>query len=278
MKAKHILVPIDFSANSINALKWAVEIGKRANAKLHLIHSFEHTATYAQVNYLAFMESIMDSTKKHLMKDLKALEASVEGLNELSTTYHVVFDYAIKGIKEYAIEKKIDLIIMGTRGNNDVTNKLIGSITSSIIENTSIPVLAIPEEIPPRELENVVFADDYKKVASDKALSIINEIAKLYSSSLTILHVTKSSKESDAIDTEEVLNLARAFKEINHTYDFEVNSQADQGIIDFVEKHNSDLLVLMPHKHGFFHTLFNNSVTERIVHNLKVPMLAIQDY
>ncbi|MGK7389981.1 MAG: universal stress protein [Candidatus Cyclobacteriaceae bacterium M2_1C_046] len=278
MKIKNILVPIDFSNSSINALEWGSDIAKKTGAKLHVFHSYEYTATYAQVNYLAFMESIADTVEKSLLKDMKALERQISVLTELKPKYSISFDYTVKGIKDFASAENIDLIVMGTRGNNDVTNKLMGSTTHSIIENTSTPVLAIPEGHFPHEINKMVFAEDFKRVSPKNAMDLINELAKIYNGSLKILHISATNKEGSAVQTDEVLAIAKELKDIPHSYAFSVNKEPDKGILEYLDQNESDLLIMVPRKHGFFFNLFKDSITEQVVHRIKIPLLAIQDY
>lgn len=278
MKIKNILVPIDFSANSINALEWGCDVAKKTGAKFHVFHAYEYTATHAQVNYFAFMDTIADTVEKNLLKDMKALESTVSDLAALKPEYSISFDYPKKGIKEYASEQEIDLIVMGTRGNNDVNNKLMGSITHSIIENTSTPVLAIPEGNFPRDIHKMVFAEDFKHTSPKKLMNLIGELAKTYNASLKILHVSGSAGEGSEIETEEVLTIAKELKDISHSYAFAVNEDPDEGILEYLDKNETDLLIMVPRKHGLFFKIFKTSITEQVVHRIKVPLLAIQDY
>lgn len=278
MQIKKILIPIDFSENSINALEWACSISSKTNAQLHVFHSYEYSATYAQVNYLAFMESIAKTVEKNLLKDMKALENTISSLSSLKPKYHVTFEYAIKGIKDYAEEHNIDLIVMGTRGINDVTNQLMGSITSSVIDHTTIPVLAIPEKLSPKHFGTIVFAVDYKHLIPENALNLVGTLAKTYNSTLKILHVSQSKEEGSVVETDEVLAIAKELKDIPHFYAFTVNKNPYEGIMEFLDKNEADLLVMIPHKHSFFFNIFRSSVTEQVVHHVKIPMLAIQAF
>lgn len=273
---KKILVPIDFSENSLNALRWGVKLAEKADAKLHVVHIYEYSATYAQSNYLTFMESIADSVTKNLMKDMRKLENDIPALKELKPKYDVSFNFALKGITDYISEHKIDFVIMGTRGNNDLTNKLMGSITSAVIDNTSIPVLAIPEKFEVREIKNIVFAVDYTHIASEKALEVVGEVAQLLDAHVKILHVSREETDGASIETDEVLKIAKVLKDTPHSYAFSVNKDPDMGILDFVAKDKSDLLVILPQKHGFFFNIFKRSVTDQIVHKASIPMLSIK--
>ena len=278
MQIQNILIPIDFSDNSVNALEWGCKIAKLSNASLHILHVYEYTATYAQVNYLAFMKTIAETVEKNLRKDMKKFAAEICHLSGIKVSYNISFEYTIKGIKDYANDHSIDFIVMGTRGNNDITNKLMGSITHSIIEDTEIPVLAIPEGYAPRDTKQMTFAEDFAHKTPVQALGLINKAAKLFGSSVKILHVSKSTPGGDIKESEEARLITREFKDLDHTYEFVVNKEPYKGILEYLEDHKENLLVMIPRKHGLLFTLFKESVTEQVVHRIKVPLLAIQDY
>ena len=196
-------------------------------------------------------------------------------LSDLKTHFEVTFGFPLQDIIDYAEKKSIDMIVMGTLGRKDVLNKLLGSITYGVIEHTGIPVLAIPDNCRPTEIKEMVLANDFKKATSEKALGIVASVALLYKAFLKILNITKDADGAE-LNTEEVLNLARAFKRIPHTYAFAAGKKSESDILNFLEKESPDLFVIISRKHGFIFNLFRLGVTSYMVNRISIPMLAVQ--
>ena len=275
MKFNNILVPIDFSDHSLNALEWGCEIAEKSDAKLHIIHAYEYDSEYVRKNAITFVKSFADDILKKLYHDLKRLEVRFPKLARLKPRYEVSFDFILKAITDYAKNNDVDLVVMGTQGRNNVNNQLIGSVTWALINHITIPVLAIPSNYTPQEISSVVVADDFELVSSDKMFREVAYVANLYHAPVKILHVSKV-KEGVAVKTDEVLNIAKAFKDIPHSYTFYENKSADQGILEFVKKHNTGMLVIFPQKRGYFTSLFKKSITDYVVHRINIPLLALK--
>ena len=271
----NILVPVDFSDNSVNALQWGCDIAKRTGAKLHVLHCYEDSMVYANADYIALTDTLSESITKNKLKELRALKKEVPKLTEVKTHFAVTFGFPLKDITEYAEKNSIDLIIMSTLGHKNVLNRLMGSVTAGVIEATTIPVLAIPENFTPKVIKDIVFADDFKAITPEAALHTVASIATLYNAMLRILNITKDGNGAE-VDTDEALNIARAFKKVPHVYAFTAGKQSEKGILSFLEKEAPDLLVMVPRKHGFFFNLFRQSVTDYVVHRIKIPMLAVK--
>ena len=127
---KKILVPTDFSPNAEKALNYAVQIAKKMNGELLLIHSVK-SDNYEQ--------------------DIKNAEAQLELIGKTITDSEgvkintmVYFGPTENSIRVATGENNVDMIIMGTLGNSAISEKLFGSITASIIGKTTVPLLAIP--------------------------------------------------------------------------------------------------------------------------------------
>jgi nucleotide-binding universal stress UspA family protein len=62
---------------------------------------------------------------------------------------------------------------------------------------------------------------------------------------------------------------------INPQYHFITNENTDEGIIEFAEKNNIDLLVVLPKRHDLLTKLLNRSHTKQLVLHSHVPVMAL---
>jgi nucleotide-binding universal stress UspA family protein len=132
---KHILVAIDGSTYSQQALPTAIEVAKKFSSDVHVLHVSEHDRGRAVVYSL---ETPADATR--LVGDaVKTIrDAGITAKGELRD---MAAGHVAKAIVEAATANNIDLIVMGSRGLSDVQGLLLGSVTHKVIQMANIPVL-----------------------------------------------------------------------------------------------------------------------------------------
>ena len=144
---KKILVPIDFSDYSKNALKYAVQFAKHFNAKMYLIYVVEPVIYPADfsMGQVAIPSTDIDLSKR-----------AEEELNNLAKT---AIDPALQveciiktgkpfvEINDTAAEKDVDLIIIATHGHTGVEHMLFGSTAEKVVRKAPCPVLTLREPI-----------------------------------------------------------------------------------------------------------------------------------
>lgn len=142
---KKILVPIDFSDYSKNALKYAVQFAKQFNAKISLIYVVEpiiYPADFS-MGQVAIpstdidLHSRAEDELKNLAKNM--IEASIVGETIIKTGKPFV------EIIETAKEKDADLIIIATHGHTGVEHLLFGSTAEKVVRKAPCPVLTLRE-------------------------------------------------------------------------------------------------------------------------------------
>jgi len=140
-KFSKIMVAIDGSEHSLKAAEYALEVAKSFNAQL-----FAVTVTSIPQSYQVKQEEVLEESKE--MADSRSWlekfshEAKTENI-ELKTELinsHRPVDYVIL---EYAEEKDIDLIVVGTRGRSGFRKLLLGSIASSVVTYAHCPVMVV---------------------------------------------------------------------------------------------------------------------------------------
>lgn len=138
-----ILVPIDFSFHSKNALKYAVPLAERFGASLHLVFVVEPTVYPAD---LGFGQVVLPGIEEELRE--KGAE-ELEGLIEREIGSRVKASCAVRTgsphqeILAEAEERKVDLIVVATHGHSGVEHILFGSTADRIVRHATCPVLTI---------------------------------------------------------------------------------------------------------------------------------------
>ena len=136
---KNILLPVDGSKFMERNIDYACDFAKTMDSKLTLIHVVTLPAVVEPgfpIDPRPFEEAgrrILDNAKKI------AMDKGVESDTILETT----FGNAAQKILKVAEEKKIDLIIIGSRGHSRLRNLLVGSVCDTVVRNAPCPVLVV---------------------------------------------------------------------------------------------------------------------------------------
>ncbi|MCB0301520.1 MAG: universal stress protein [Calditrichaeota bacterium] len=134
-----ILVPVDFSDYSKNAVEYAKELANRFNAELvylHSIHNEFHPSYFA-----GGAETLLSLDPK--LKDRSMTRLKEFAGNKHKSTCLILEGSAYHNIVDYADNNEIDLIVMATRGLTGLDHYLIGSTTERVVRLAKTPVLTI---------------------------------------------------------------------------------------------------------------------------------------
>ena len=139
---KTILVPSDFSECSDAAFRYGLELARKFDASLHLLHVIQDSATqpWAAEGFALPMLDVIDQWQKEAVDRLKA---AVPADDRARVTVECRIASPYPEILRYAAERDIDLIVMGTHGRGGMTHMLLGSIAEKIVRRAPCPVLTV---------------------------------------------------------------------------------------------------------------------------------------
>jgi universal stress protein A len=145
-----ILVPIDFSAHSEKAIRYATTLANKFGARLSLLHVIEDPFVTGAWQAEVFVPNIPE-----LLNDLiKAAQAHMaEHKKHLTAHGFLVETVVITGrpasaIVEQASAGRFDLIVMGTHGRTRLSHALLGSVAERVVQKSACPVLTVRETAP----------------------------------------------------------------------------------------------------------------------------------
>jgi nucleotide-binding universal stress UspA family protein len=275
---KKILLPTDFSDNSWNAIKYALELFKDEECQFHLLNTYtplifqlEYT-TAGGVNY-ELVDTMKNSSEKGLKKLMSKIKKKFNNPNHIFSRISS-FNTLLLEIDELLKGNVIDYIIMGTKGATGAKEILFGTNTVHVIKNAKCPVLAIPSEFVFEKPYEILFPSDYELNFQDNHLEPIKNIASLYNSRINILNVSYGYDLTEKQEQNK-LKLERYFKKMAYLFHSYSNQEVPEAIASFQLKTRVNLLVMINNKHSFFKNLFFKSTINQIGFHLNIPLLVI---
>jgi nucleotide-binding universal stress UspA family protein len=139
MKLKKILVPVDGSDFSLRAAAYAAEMAKLVDGEIMLMHCHKSFPMVLGEPYFQNAINKIIKNAKELLEPFRKI------LQDAGVVYaeRILEGPAAKAICETADIEKTDMIVMGSRGRNDLEGLLLGSCTHRVLKTAPCPVLVI---------------------------------------------------------------------------------------------------------------------------------------
>jgi nucleotide-binding universal stress UspA family protein len=154
---KNILYATDLSKNSSYAFFYAVDMAKRHDARIVILHSLEPVRQIYSEGMTDRIEEMLQSAKKQERKtDLEEIKKSIQAFCnrtetrigapcvELVSKILVPLGHPVEEILKAADEESCDTIVLGTHGKGFLRQTFLGSVACSVLERTRKPVFVIP--------------------------------------------------------------------------------------------------------------------------------------
>jgi nucleotide-binding universal stress UspA family protein len=151
-KLSKILVTIDGSHASFDAADYAIMLAKQHNSQLILLHVLHPVEYYSSLQFFEVQQPqdssvLIEQAKKEANKwfdDIKKkiIENTLEKPIKIETTI-IVSTTTVDSILDYAEDKDVDLIVIGTRGRSGIKKLLLGSTASGVVTYSLCPVTVV---------------------------------------------------------------------------------------------------------------------------------------
>jgi len=271
---KTILVPTDFSKNANHALKYAMEIAKKENAKIILLHVYQNIYVGPDVPY-QYAASVFGITIESTDKKLKLLRSKIEA-EKIECEAFKIEGSIVDSIINVSEKKKPYLIVMGTKGASGIAELIMGSNTAKVIEKAKCPVISVPERSKLSTLQNISYATDYHKSDIDALKSLV-KIASLFDATITIMHVANQlnayhNEEEFMLKFKKRVTAKIKYPKIHYKLIYGMNPVT--ALESYIKKEKPDLFAMSMHHRNLYEKLFGTSTTKKLSYHSKVPLLA----
>jgi nucleotide-binding universal stress UspA family protein len=303
LSIRNILVPIDFSKMSIEAIETAKRLGQRFSATIHLahVHYWQYQADFVgPVLSSGFLpESFQEDRNRQLAEQLKSI-AKRAGFSPQQT--HVRTGAApFHEICKLAQEIPADLIVTPTHGHTGLKHVLLGSTAERVVQHSPCPVFVVRQRKRKSEARRVFAADsilvpvDFSR-CSREGLQYAIGFANEFGAKLILLHVTYLgyiySSEGTALYNIPALqeaarkNAERQMRQLVRSVSFGrakfetafTDGSPALDICAFARDHNVDLIITSTHGlTGIEHVLIG-SIAEKVARHAPCSVLVVPSH
>jgi nucleotide-binding universal stress UspA family protein len=260
---KLIIVPWDFTHVAEHALAHAVKISRMVGNEICLLHIVDPKITPKdeQAKKAQLSQTTEENSKKH----------------NLPIAFHISKGSIFSAIAEFAHDSDASLVVMGTHGIKGM-QKLTGSWALKVIVKSKVPFIVVQD--PPADQEryhNIVFPVDFRNENKEKIKMAIF-MGKYFDSKVHILE-TPSTDKNLLKKTNINMNFAIKYL-IQNNIEYEIHDlpkgDLAQQTIDFAQKINADLILIMTTKNITFADYMLGAQEQYIIANSsKIPVCCV---
>lgn len=275
---KNILVPTNFSELSDYAFDLATKIAVANGAEIHALKVIEapgDTLFDKEGNLLecteydtANLKSEARDAENKMTEWLDKKSVPADGMVKIGHWYEVILDQANKC--------NCDLIVMGAEYSSGIKEAIKATVADRIVRKSTIPVLTLKCDRRDLELKSILIAGDFRSPAK----ADLDILKKLLAAFKADLHFLKVNTDKDFETQRQVMDRMQAFADINQlqvkSFNVYCDRTMEQGIVNFCDDYNMDLLAIGKHDRSDLSHLFRSSKAEDIVNHVFKPILTFK--
>ncbi|MEO6285371.1 MAG: universal stress protein [Dyadobacter sp.] len=271
---KKILVTTDFSSGSKAGLRFAIQLASQSKFALTFFHSYNIMSPTAwpttKIKEYEKSEAAKVQQKLDLFVEKVYQELAIKPEHSKCVIKSSVF--AQGNIMEYAGEHNFDFICISTRGAGKL-QRLLGTNTANLINNSDIPVIAVPYTYKSRKVTSILYASDLTNL--DKELETVAAFATPIKAEVQLLHFTTFLQTH--IDPEKIEQAAKKSDHLHLKLDIKFFEPAE-SLVSHIEAailrtKPSMLVMFTEHHRNLFEKIFLSSKSAEYSYHPAVPLL-----
>jgi nucleotide-binding universal stress UspA family protein len=273
---KLIVVPTDFSPLADNALKYGMDLATAMGSSLMIVHIYQIPISYSEVPLITIS---LEEIKKASEERLAELKHNIETITSGKLVVYAESRLGDVGDEIQKLTKTLQpfAVVMGSRGVTGAGKFFLGSNSLSVINSTATPVIVVPPGGKFSPYKKIGLTTDFKDVVDKTPVVPVRALVNFFNAELHVLHVDYKQRNFNPGVPEQTLNLDMLLSGMHPTYDYIENKNVNEGINDFAEKNNIDLIITLPQKHSFLESLFEKSLTRELLHHTHIPVMCIRN-
>jgi len=277
-----ILIPVDFSKESIEGMNTGLEIGRMTNGKVVLFNVVTELTHMMEHYYQDFknISKAFKSGEKELMEDqemvVKDIKETVSrlGYDDISYEIEVTSGFYKDALSDFLKDNDIDLIVMGTDGGSTLAEFFTDNLAMKSMKAAEVPVMAVKNRIPENQFNKLLLGVEQKSYKK-KVVAAIKDLSEFLGMKVYLVHVKQSAFE----DADESLDFLKEFAKI-HQFENCHLEIIDEGevykqINQYAERSGIDIIASISKGNNAFFKLINGSKTEELILSSKKPVLSI---
>lgn len=282
---KKILIPIDFTRSSNNAIAYAVALSKNNPIKQIILVVNVYITEFEQLlptaDFIQFAVDKAQALNGQLSTQFENLKASV--LKKLDPGVRVSFILSkmplLPSLRELIKQEKPDLLLIGSDHAGATEESYISNHLIKIAKVSTVPVLIIPALSRYQEVQKALVPFDLGNFASLSLIQRLNHIQNWPHPKLLLLNVdaTQQVLFKDDVTCKVVEQISTRLQNYQYKFYYSVEKDVLKSVNHFCYKNDLQLIIALPGKHSFLYNLTHRNITKGLARNNYKPVLILKN-
>jgi len=271
---KKIVVGVDFSDCSMNALEHAVIIARKARAGIIMVWA----------NHLDYSKEIFSVEPDHIRTEVQERFTKLVDKYSPQLAEGTEIDFRMEKGKVYKVicqvaqEENAFLLVVGTHGSSGFEEFWIGSNANRIVSASKLPIITIRAGVDSnKNLKTIVMPLDSTKITRQK-LPITALLAKYFDAEIHILGVYTSTVDNIRYRIKNYVAQSETYLKENNiqyrTVFLDANNITDT-VLDYAQKVNANLISIMTEQETTTANLWIGPYAAQMVNHSPIPVLSV---
>jgi nucleotide-binding universal stress UspA family protein len=266
-----ILCPVDLKDASLNALNYAGSLAQKMQVDLSLLHAVPASSLSKDEGMVT--DAVL-GREQEVARMLEKISGEVNQQFQVNCDFLIEKDSLVKAINNTAEAGNYGLVVMGTAGADNLSRHFFGTHTVEVLEKVNVPLLIVPADFYQSDIRKIVYATNYQEGDDQSIVQLIN-FADTLQAELTILHVSDKGKPAnmetfeayrDFISERFYYNIPLKIEQVSY-------SDVEEGLLNYMQQNQTDLLAMLTRKRGYFGEMFHESLTKKMALLAEYPLL-----
>ena len=274
----HIVVPTDFSEQSIIALGQSYNLARFTKADITLVHVLDEDIFSSLLHVFKSHEEQEELLRAGVQSKLAALANEARAKSGIEVKTRIEKGKIYDEINKLAEELKAAFIIMGTNGKSTLRKKFIGSNARKVIDEAPCPVITIKGQEHRQGCKIIVLPLDLSRETKEKVDECI-EIAKFFGSAVKVMSV---------VDTRDEFLINKITRQLDQVVDFLSSHNIDttgefihghdiaEEVMKYSDKVRADLIIIMTQQELIWTEYFIGTASQKIINESSIPVCSIR--
>ena len=273
---KNILVAFDFRPESEAALDYALGVGKRLSAIIHVLYTLDDETPFLKMVITSEQRKLMkrgadDKLKKMIIEKTQGQYPGIKTIVKQGKVYKMII--------ETAKDVSADLIIMGRTDSKDMVKNFLGTNTMHLVRESAIPVITLKKPAKEACCDHILLPLDLTKQTKKQVSNAIRE-AKTLQAGITLVTVLNedlvSQKLRFSTRLREIADIINSFN-IKCDYKLIIDTKPlwSKLLNKLSKETGADMVMIMTQQELDFKEYFIGSTAQEIIDNSDLPVLSL---
>jgi hypothetical protein len=281
---KTLLIPIDFSQATDNALNFGAEWAMHYNYdRIIVLRSFYISMFENLIMSAEFSNVNEDNINKDREDQNEQLNILYRRLNE-KTGGAVKVQIAtselplLRSIIDIIKYEQPQMILLGSDNINNLNDAYVSGNVIKIAKASPIRILIVPSHYAYKPVKEILVPCDFNAISMLDRINSLRAVPQWHNVKIMVLNVDASESHinPDEKFKEAENNLHDYLKNFEHSIYYINDKNVINGILNFEKISKMQLMIAMPGKYSFLYSLTHKSISEALYRNTRLPLMILK--